>query len=242
VKRRAGSRGASRDLELEAGTRAHFEDADYYTQTYADRTDDVAFYVEAGVRAGGPVLEYGVGNGRIAIPLARRGVEVVGVDLSPPMLRDLRARLAREPAGRDRVDRRGELGLGLGAVHRGVGGGIEHDRGPHLAHHARDRVRRREVHRGAVDADDFAAAGERRDEVVADLSVRAGDEDARAHASPPESARRTLIRTRAGRRAGRSFARLRTDAPAVHSYTFASASRTPTWSFADSVGVAPASG
>lgn len=111
MKRRAGSRGASRDLELEAGTRAHFEDADYYTQTYADRTDDVAFYVEAGVRAGGPVLEYGVGNGRIAIPLARRGVEVVGVDLSPPMLRDLRARLAREPeAVRARVRaRRGDM-------------------------------------------------------------------------------------------------------------------------------------
>lgn len=77
--------------------RAHFEDADYYTHTYAERTEDVAFYVEAGVRSGGPVLEYGIGNGRIAIPLARRGVEVAGVDLSRPMLADLRARVAKEP-------------------------------------------------------------------------------------------------------------------------------------------------
>ncbi len=46
----------------------------------------------------GPVLEYGVGNGRIALPLARHGIEVVGVDHSAPMLADLRERLAREPA------------------------------------------------------------------------------------------------------------------------------------------------
>jgi SAM-dependent methyltransferase len=38
-----------------------------------------------------------VGNGRIALPIARHGVEVVGIDHSAPMLTDLRARLAREP-------------------------------------------------------------------------------------------------------------------------------------------------
>lgn len=37
----------------------------------------------------GPVLEVGVGTGRIALPLAAAGVEVVGVDLSEPMLRRL---------------------------------------------------------------------------------------------------------------------------------------------------------
>ena len=44
------------------------------------------------------VLEYGIGNGRIALPLARAGVSVTGIDLSRPMLQDLEARLAREPA------------------------------------------------------------------------------------------------------------------------------------------------
>ena len=44
------------------------------------------------------MLEYGIGNGRIAIPMARHGVDVVGVDHSVPMLADLRARLAAEPA------------------------------------------------------------------------------------------------------------------------------------------------
>lgn len=86
-----------RDAELEAGSEAHYEDAAYYTSTYARRIDDVAYYVALARRARGPVLEYGIGNGRIALPIARHGVEVVGIDRSAAMLADLRARLAREP-------------------------------------------------------------------------------------------------------------------------------------------------
>ncbi len=48
-------------------------------------------------RTGGPVLEYGAGAGRIALPLARAGLAVDAVDASRPMLDDLAARLAREP-------------------------------------------------------------------------------------------------------------------------------------------------
>lgn len=87
-----------RDRELEAGSQAHYEDPAYYTATYAYRVDDVAFYVALARRSGGPVLEYGVGNGRIALPLAREGADVHGVDWSRPMLDDVRARLKREPA------------------------------------------------------------------------------------------------------------------------------------------------
>jgi SAM-dependent methyltransferase len=86
-----------RDRELEAGARAHYEDPTYYTSTYASRIEDVAFYVDLARAAKGPVLEYGVGNGRIALPMARHGIEVVGVDASAPMLDDLRARLKHEP-------------------------------------------------------------------------------------------------------------------------------------------------
>jgi SAM-dependent methyltransferase len=86
-----------RDRALEAGSLAHYEDPTYYTATYANRVDDVAFYVALARRSRGPVLEYGVGNGRIALPIARHGIEVVGVDHSPAMLGDLRARLALEP-------------------------------------------------------------------------------------------------------------------------------------------------
>jgi SAM-dependent methyltransferase len=86
-----------RDRELEAGTAAHYEDPAYYTKTYARRLDDVRYYVDLAVASAGPVLEYGCGNGRITLPLARAAVEVTGVDVSAPMLRDLRAHLKREP-------------------------------------------------------------------------------------------------------------------------------------------------
>jgi SAM-dependent methyltransferase len=42
--------------------------------------------------AGGPVLELGIGTGRVAIPLAARGVEVAGIELSTDMLAELRTK------------------------------------------------------------------------------------------------------------------------------------------------------
>jgi SAM-dependent methyltransferase len=95
---RAGRpRQRSRDRELEAGSLAHYQDPDYYSATYAQRLDDVSFYVGLTRRVDGCVLEYGVGNGRVALPLARHGSSVVGVDHSRPMLTDLKARIAAEP-------------------------------------------------------------------------------------------------------------------------------------------------
>jgi SAM-dependent methyltransferase len=48
--------------------------------------EDISFYVEEALAAGGPVVELGVGTGRIAIPTAMAGVHVIGVDSSPGML------------------------------------------------------------------------------------------------------------------------------------------------------------
>ncbi|MDP6668164.1 MAG: class I SAM-dependent methyltransferase, partial [Dehalococcoidia bacterium] len=48
---------------------------------------DVDFYHGLCKASGGPVLEIGVGTGRLAIPLARDGMEVVGIDLNEPMLK-----------------------------------------------------------------------------------------------------------------------------------------------------------
>src|SRR3954466_13975543 len=105
------ARTARVDRELEAGSAAHYEDPAYYTKTYRGRVEDVRYYVDLAALRGGPVLEYGCGNGRIAVPIARAGVEVVGVDLSPEMLADLRARLRDEPtAVRRRIEvRRGDM-------------------------------------------------------------------------------------------------------------------------------------
>jgi SAM-dependent methyltransferase len=81
--------------------------------------EDVPFYVEeARAAGGGPVVELGVGTGRIAIPIAAAGIPVIGVDSSSAMLEvcrrqaelagvsglvDLRAGDLREPPVDERV-------------------------------------------------------------------------------------------------------------------------------------------
>ena len=51
-------------------------------------TEDVPFYLEEARRwgGGGPVVELGVGTGRIAVPIACDGIPVIGVDSSRGML------------------------------------------------------------------------------------------------------------------------------------------------------------
>jgi SAM-dependent methyltransferase len=56
---------------------------------------DVPFWRTVALGASGPVLELGCGTGRIALPLGRAGVELVGVDRSAPMLARARRRVAR---------------------------------------------------------------------------------------------------------------------------------------------------
>ena len=65
--------------------------ADVYDEWYAGTADvdgTVAVLVE--LARGGPVLELGVGTGRLALPLVDRGLVVHGVDASPAMLAILR--------------------------------------------------------------------------------------------------------------------------------------------------------
>src|SRR5437588_3118028 len=46
--------------------------ADRYDQWSAPMTADIPFYVELAVQANGPLVELAVGNGRVAVPVARR--------------------------------------------------------------------------------------------------------------------------------------------------------------------------
>ena len=55
-------------------------------------TEDVGFYVSEARRAAPPVVELGVGTGRIAVPIAAEGIHVIGVDSSPGMLEVCRER------------------------------------------------------------------------------------------------------------------------------------------------------
>src|SRR5207253_11412797 len=84
---------------------------DYFGERVAERYDDptdemfqpaavdpvVDFLAD--VAGDGVVLELGIGTGRIALPLAQRGVRVHGIDLSKAMVVRLRAR----PGG-DRIE------------------------------------------------------------------------------------------------------------------------------------------
>jgi SAM-dependent methyltransferase len=82
----------------------------YEAATYGDRIADVyddfvggLFDVEATVdfladlAGGGPVLELAIGTGRVALPLAARGIDVQGIDISESMVEKLRAK----PGGAD---------------------------------------------------------------------------------------------------------------------------------------------
>src|SRR3712207_6020181 len=56
---------------------------------------DVPFWRTLARQGGGRVLELGCGTGRIALPLARAGAMVVGIDRSAPMLERARQRSRR---------------------------------------------------------------------------------------------------------------------------------------------------
>ena len=64
----------------DAGATEHYADPLYYTKTYKERTHDVEYYAKLARRLKGPVLEYGIGNGRVALAIAKAGVHVTGAD------------------------------------------------------------------------------------------------------------------------------------------------------------------
>jgi SAM-dependent methyltransferase len=73
--------------------------AKYYDGAYAAKLDlvDLPFYLDLAEQTGGPVLEIACGTGRVLLPIARKGIEICGVDNSLPMLEVLHRNLAREP-------------------------------------------------------------------------------------------------------------------------------------------------
>lgn len=71
--------------------------AEVYDSVFSYVVDDIPFYVEEATRSGGTVLEVGCGTGRVSIPIAQAGIDVVGIDSSHMML--ARAREKSQKAG-----------------------------------------------------------------------------------------------------------------------------------------------
>ncbi|MGO9456352.1 MAG: class I SAM-dependent DNA methyltransferase [Acidimicrobiales bacterium] len=70
--------------------------AEAYDSTYADLAQpsvvDPMVDLLAELAGDGPVLEFAVGTGRIALPLSSRGIAVQGIELSPDMVEQLRGK------------------------------------------------------------------------------------------------------------------------------------------------------
>jgi len=60
--------------------------ADFYEHWAEPQKEDIPFYVKCATAVHGPIVELGVGTGRVAIPVARAGQDVIGVDVSNAML------------------------------------------------------------------------------------------------------------------------------------------------------------
>jgi len=71
--------------------------ADFYDAFYSNVQGDLQFYVETALDSGGPVLELGCGTGRVTIPIAESGVDIVGIDLSETMLSVAQKKIDRLP-------------------------------------------------------------------------------------------------------------------------------------------------
>ena len=82
--------------------------APIYDRWSADVSEDVPFYVELARDSEGPLVELAVGNGRVAIPVARETKRpVLGIDSSPAMLAQARERATA--AGVDLELREGDM-------------------------------------------------------------------------------------------------------------------------------------
>ena len=71
--------------------------AELFDLDVAGVVDDVPFYQALARAAGGPLLEIGAGSGRVAVPLARAGFDVWGIDTSDAMLARARCKAGDLP-------------------------------------------------------------------------------------------------------------------------------------------------
>jgi SAM-dependent methyltransferase len=120
-----GATQRDRDLALPEDPHQAAFVARIYDGEHGGTEADIDWALGLARGSGGPVADLGCGTGRLTLPLAAAGFDVLAVDRAPPMLRRLQAKLERQPAAvRRRVtseqadlttwkSRRGDVGLAL---------------------------------------------------------------------------------------------------------------------------------
>ncbi|MGH9048155.1 MAG: class I SAM-dependent DNA methyltransferase [Acidimicrobiia bacterium] len=71
----------------------------YWANLFEPAVVEAAVTFLADLTGGGAALELGIGTGRLALPLSRRGVRVHGIELSPAMVEQLRAKPGADGIG-----------------------------------------------------------------------------------------------------------------------------------------------
>lgn len=71
-----------------------FQNPEDYDLEYGSYEPQGPFYETVAAQTGGPILDVACGTGRIAIPLARKGYALTGIDLAAPMLAHARRKSA----------------------------------------------------------------------------------------------------------------------------------------------------
>lgn len=87
-----------------ASSLQHYDHVSLYESTFKTRKNDVRFFIDLTAeileergQETGTILELGAGAGRITVPLAQAGHEVIALDPSKPMLERLEERLQKRP-------------------------------------------------------------------------------------------------------------------------------------------------
>ena len=62
----------------------------------SDDFDEIGYYVDLALNAGGNCLDVGCGTGRVLIPIAQQGIKITGLDNSNVMIEECRKRLSSE--------------------------------------------------------------------------------------------------------------------------------------------------
>lgn len=84
---------------LEPEELEYYSDGAWYDAEYVHIRGDIHHYMNVAAAAKGPILELACGTGRLTIPMAEVGAEVVGVDVAPGMIAQANAKRDRLPPG-----------------------------------------------------------------------------------------------------------------------------------------------